>query len=61
MTPDELRARRKRLGLSQPETARALQVPLGTLRNWEQGHRRIPDVVDVALEAVERRAEEKQS
>lgn len=33
---------RKRLGMTQDEFARALRIPLSTLRNWEQG-RVLPD------------------
>jgi putative transcriptional regulator len=33
---------RKRLGMTQVQFARALRVPLSTLRNWEQG-RVLPD------------------
>jgi putative transcriptional regulator len=33
---------RKRLGMTQAEFARALRIPLATLRNWEQG-RVFPD------------------
>jgi putative transcriptional regulator len=33
---------RKRLGMTQEEFARALRIPLSTLRNWEQG-RVLPD------------------
>jgi putative transcriptional regulator len=33
---------RKHLGMSQAEFARALRIPLATLRNWEQG-RVVPD------------------
>jgi putative transcriptional regulator len=33
---------RKHLGLTQAEFARALRIPLATLRNWEQG-RVLPD------------------
>ena len=33
---------RKRLGMTQAEFARALRIPLSTLRNWEQG-RVLPD------------------
>ena len=32
-----LRAARSALGLSQPEFARLLQTPVGTVRDWEQG------------------------
>jgi putative transcriptional regulator len=33
---------RRRLGMTQAQFARALRVPLSTLRNWEQG-RVLPD------------------
>ena len=33
---------REKTGLSQPEFSRTFMVPVGTLRNWEQGHRQ-PD------------------
>jgi putative transcriptional regulator len=33
---------RKHLGMTQAELARALRIPLSTLRNWEQG-RVLPD------------------
>lgn len=33
---------RKQLGMTQPEFANALRIPLSTLRNWEQG-RVLPD------------------
>jgi putative transcriptional regulator len=33
---------RKRLGMTQEEFAKALRIPLSTLRNWEQG-RVLPD------------------
>ena len=39
---------RKRLGMTQKEFARALRIPLSTLRNWEQG-RALPDPAARAL------------
>jgi len=39
LTPDHPRAVRSRLNLTQAEFARMLGVPVGTLRNWEQGIR----------------------
>jgi putative transcriptional regulator len=39
LTPDHPRAVRSRLNLTQEEFAKMLGVPLGTLRNWEQGIR----------------------
>lgn len=37
--PDHPRAVRARLNMTQLEFAAMIGVPLGTLRNWEQGHR----------------------
>ena len=42
------RVLRKHLGMTQAEFARALRIPLSTLRNWEQG-RRTPDGPALAL------------
>ena len=39
---------RKRLGMTQDEFAKALRIPLSTLRNWEQG-RVLPDPAARAL------------
>jgi putative transcriptional regulator len=36
------RVLRKKLHMTQPEFAKALRIPLATLRNWEQG-RVLPD------------------
>lgn len=45
---------RQRLGMTQAEFAAAFQVPLGTLRDWEQ-HRSTPDAPARALlRAIER-------
>jgi putative transcriptional regulator len=52
---------RRKLGLSQDEFAQRFQIPLGTLRDWEQ-HRREPDqaarayliVIEREHEAVDR-------
>lgn len=37
--PELLRTWRARLGLTQDRAAAALDVPIGTLRDWEQGRR----------------------
>jgi putative transcriptional regulator len=34
-----LQREREKAGMSQPELAKAAGVPVGTLRNWEQGRR----------------------
>ena len=47
----ELAALRGRLGMTQAQFAGAYRVPLGTVRDWEQGRTR-PDVPALALLAV---------
>lgn len=42
---------RKRLGMTQMEFARALRIPVSTLRNWEQG-RVLPDPAARSLLAI---------
>lgn len=39
VTPVEVRAIRKATGLSQAKFAKVIHVAVGTLKNWEQGHR----------------------
>ena len=39
MTPDELKAARSQLGLTQPEFARVFHVSARALRGWEYGER----------------------
>lgn len=53
MTARALLMWRHRLGLSQSQAAKALNVPLGTYRNWEQGIRRIPGPVELLCRYVE--------
>ena len=55
MTAEEFRARRQKLGLSQSQLATALQRPVDTIQNWEQGRRRIemPGVLQFVLDALE--------
>lgn len=54
MTAEELRARRQKLGLSQSQLATALQRPVDTIQNWEQGRRRIemPGILRYVLDAL---------
>jgi len=49
-TPD-VRALRARLGMTQEQFARTYRLPLGTVRDWEQGRTR-PDAPALALLAV---------
>ena len=46
---------RSRTGLSQPAFARSIGVPLGTLKNWEQGRRRPEGPARVLLALIDRR------
>jgi putative transcriptional regulator len=39
VSPVEVKAIRKSTGLSQANFAKVIHVPVGTLKNWEQGHR----------------------
>jgi transcriptional regulator with XRE-family HTH domain len=48
---ERLQRLRQAKGFSQPQLARAAQVPVGSLRNWEQG-RRIPALDTAARLAV---------
>lgn len=57
MTPADLTAARKRLGLTQPQLGRALGLSDAnadrTVRRWEQGDVPIPLSVEIALWAFE--------
>jgi putative transcriptional regulator len=44
----DVKAIRDRAGMTQPQFAAAYHIPVGTLRDWEQG-RRIPDAPARAL------------
>lgn len=54
MTPDDLRARRDALHLSQKQLAEALGVSKSTVSHWEQGAQGIPAYLDLALQTLER-------
>lgn len=59
MTKEErIRQLREKSTLSQSEFADKVGVPLGTLRNWEQGRRVPPDYVVALLETVFEKGEE---
>ena len=51
----DVAAIRGRTGLSQPVFARSIGVPLGTLKNWEQGRRRPRGPARVLLALIEKR------
>ena len=50
----DVQAIRKRTGLSQPDFAKSIGVPVATLRNWEQGHRTPTGPARVLLRLLER-------
>ena len=52
--PDVVAIRGK-TGLSQPAFAKSIGVPLGTLKNWEQGRRRPGGPARVLLALIEKR------
>lgn len=54
MTADELSAWRKRMGWTQEQAAKALNTPIGTYRNWEQGRFPAPGLVDAACRELEK-------
>ena len=55
MTSEELKAFREKYNLSQEELADKLKVARNTVSRWEVGTVKIPEIVDLALETVERR------
>jgi DNA-binding transcriptional regulator YiaG len=58
MTPDELKAWRADHGdMSRAELARRLEIAPGTVRNYEQGVRKIPPFMRRALRDIERELE----
>lgn len=50
----DVRAVRKRYGLSQTKFAALMGISVGTLRNWEQGRRRPEGSARVLLRVVDR-------
>jgi len=52
MTPKELEAARRTLGLNKAEMARSLRTPYRTYQDWEAGERPIPGVCQVAVELL---------
>jgi transcriptional regulator with XRE-family HTH domain len=62
MDRHELRERRQRLGLSQPQLAALLTVSKDTVSRWERGTQAIgtPGMLDLALRGLERTPRPKQ-
>jgi putative transcriptional regulator len=55
--PDSVAAVRTRLGLSQPQFARALGISTATLQNWEQGRRQPTGAARVLLRVAAKHPE----
>ena len=51
----DVAAIRSETGLSQPAFAKSIGVPLGTLKNWEQGRRRPEGPARVLLALIRKR------
>jgi putative transcriptional regulator len=57
MTPDEIKAIRKKLKLTQREFAAVFRVGLGTIRHWERGDRSPEGPAQVLLRVIEHEPE----
>jgi transcriptional regulator with XRE-family HTH domain len=53
MTPNELKRRRQKLGLSQAKLAQMMGVDQMTISRWERGIHPIPLYISLAVEALE--------
>ena len=51
----DVAAIRGKTGMSQPAFARSIGIPLGTLKNWEQGRRRPDGPARVLLALIDKR------
>lgn len=51
----DVRAVRRRLQMSQTQFAAAFGFPLGTLQNWERGHRRPEGAARALLKVIDKR------
>lgn len=60
MTPEELRLRRRRLGMSQRSLARELGTTANTIARWERGELAIaqPRMLHMAIRCIEQDFEE---
>ena len=56
MTPEEFRATRKYIGLTQTELAERMGVSLRAVLHWERGTRTISNAMAILLGYVEREA-----
>lgn len=56
ISSEGLRERRKALGLRQDQLAEIFDVHPMTVSKWERGTHAIPEMVDLALQTLERKA-----
>ena len=54
MTPEQLKRRRARMGLTQSDLSKALGVALTTVGRWEIGQRRIPEMAVRLIDRLQR-------
>lgn len=57
VSPKSIAAVRARLGLNQPQFARAIGISVDTLQNWEQGRREPTGPAKVLLKVAEKHPE----
>jgi transcriptional regulator with XRE-family HTH domain len=57
MSPAQLKHRRKQIGLSQSQLARALQVGVSSISQWETGRHNPSPLLPLALDSLDNRAE----
>jgi DNA-binding XRE family transcriptional regulator len=56
MPPDDLRARRKALDITQAQLAQWLQIARATVNRWERGREPIPPYLHLALDRLDQLA-----
>lgn len=59
MTPTDLRQQRKSLGLSQEALATLLGCHKQAVYYWETGKRPIPQMLELAMQAIKQRGEKR--
>lgn len=58
MNREDLKRRREKLGLTQEQLARELDVTVLTVSRWERGVYPVPKHIELAVEALEKRRKE---
>lgn len=59
MNANELKELREKLGLTQEQLAKLLDVATNTVSRWELGERSIPSLLPLAMETVENNLKKK--